>query len=92
MPACDPSWQSGRDGLPTFSKRVYGRGETAEKALFNATHFRRNGQWWSYGSGSGHPNASDLSVEEVDDEEVDSELLDRVEEAAEFAENQNYDY
>ena len=60
----NPSWQSG----PRYSKRIYGRGETKAEALHNATHYERNGQTWSYGSGSGHPNACDLTVEEeVDD-------------------------
>lgn len=68
----NPSYMSG----PRYSKRVYGRGETAEEAIFNATHFRRNDEWWSYGSGSGHPNASDLTVEEVDDDECEDEYDD----------------
>ena len=55
----NPSWQGG----PRFGRRYYGCGDTAEEARFHATHFRRNGQWWSHGPGSGHPNTSDLSVQ-----------------------------
>ena len=58
----NPSWMSGPDGLPTYNKRVYGHGETPEDAIFDATHFEKNGETWAYGSGSGAPNASDLSV------------------------------
>jgi len=68
----NPSYMSG----PRYSRRVYGTGETEQEALFFATHYRRNGEWWTYGSGSGHPNASDLSVEEVDDDEVDDDEVD----------------
>ena len=64
-----PSYMSG----PRHYQRIYGRGDTAEDALRDATTFQNNGQTWSYGSGSGHPNACDLSVEEVDDEDDDNE-------------------
>lgn len=63
----NPSWQSG----PRYSRRIYGHGSTPQEARFNATHYERNGETWAYGPGSGHPNANDLSVEEVGDEEVD---------------------
>ena len=64
-----PSYMSG----PRYYQQIYGRGDTAEAALKNATTFQNNGQTWSYGSGSGHPNACDLTVEEVDDDEDDDE-------------------
>ena len=64
-----PSYMSG----PRLAKRIYGRGDTAEDALRDATTYQKNGETWSYGSGSGHPYACDLSVEEVTDEEVSDE-------------------
>ena len=60
----NPSWQSG----PRYSKRVSGRGKTAKEAIFDATHYIRDCQVWAYGSGSWHPNASDLSIDEIEDE------------------------
>lgn len=68
----NPSYMSG----PRYSKRVYGRGATAEEAIHNATHYERNGETWSYGSGSGHPNASDLSTMEIDESDEDTDNSD----------------
>ena len=56
-----PSYMSG----PKFSRRYYGCGDSPEAAVFHATHYTRDGQVWAYGSGSGHPNACDLSVATV---------------------------
>ena len=64
-----PSYMSG----PRHYQQIYGRGDTAEEAIRDATTFQKNGETWSYGSGSGHPNACDLSVEEVDDDDDDDD-------------------
>ncbi len=60
----NPSYMSG----PRFSRRVYGRGDTPAEAIFDATHYVRDGQVWARGSGC--PSAPDLSVEEEDTDET----------------------